>query len=282
MASYRFTGSLMHSRRDAIRHHFTYKVAMLLLDLDDLAALSKAMAGFGYNRPAPVAIYDADHLAAPAASSGGLRAMIDHKLAEAGLNLGEGSKVYMLTNPRMFGYCFNPLTTYYCCDAAGQMQAVLAEVNNTHGEQHPYLMHSATQVPPQRAEETALHMRRYRTDKAFYVSPFIPMQATYELSVTPVGAAHFANPAALDKLIVHLDEYWGGELHFQARLWGGLQPLRAGTLRGLILRYPLLTAKIFAAIHWEGWILMRKGAIYQHWRGWRERQQAAQSHTTNP
>lgn len=263
--SFLFQGKLMHSRRAEVNHHFVYSVFMVLLDLDDLPFMDAHIPGFGYNRRALTAIYDQDHLPDPEGKRVPLKQMVIAHYAQAGIELGENPKIYMLTNPRMFGYVFNPITVYYAYRPSGEFVGILAEVNNTHGEQHPYVMHPGTEIPLKRAEESQFNMRRYFAPKVFYVSPFIPQNAAYEMSITPVG----------EKMIVHLDEYWDDKRQFQARLWGTLRPLTKDSLRGAILRYPLMTLKVIGAIHWEGLKLLRKKVPYRPWRGWRERKDEA-------
>lgn len=255
MNSFLFEGRLMHSRRDDVRHHFVYSVFMLLLDLDDLPVLDRSLPGFGHGRRALVSIHDGDHLPHPTSGAGGLKAMVLARLAAQGIDAGPGAKVYMLTNPRIFGYVFNPITVYYVCDANGAMVAALAEVNNTFGDQHPYVLGEHNRLPPQRAEERRFGMRRYAAEKVFYVSPWIPMDARYELALTPVGGAG-------ERLIVHIDEYREGQKFFEARLWGDTRPLTARALRGALLRYPFMTLKVIGAIMWEGIKIHLKGGPF--------------------
>lgn len=249
--SYLFRGRLMHSRRGAVRHQFVYPVFMLLLDLDDLPALDRNLPLFTHNRRGVVSVYDSDHLPGPA-GAGSLKQMALARLAAGGVEPGQGAKVYMLTNPRIFGYTFNPLTLYYCADAAGGMVGALAEVSNTFGDQHPYVMSPANELPACNAEEKRYGMRRFAAEKVFYVSPWIPMDARYEISLTPVR----------QRMIIHIDEYQGSERFFQARLWGETLPLTAAALRGALLRYPFMTLRVAAAIHWEGLRTHLKGAPF--------------------
>jgi uncharacterized protein len=269
--SYLFRGKLMHSRKDAARHHFAYDVFMLLIDLDALPRLDSSLPLFGHNRRAAVRIDDRDHLPNPNNGTLGMKAMVESHLATAGVDLGPAGRVFLLTNPRLFGYGFNPISVYYAYDSEGCFVGGLAEVSNTHREQHPYVLTDQNRMPNRRAEEDRHQMRRYTADKAFYVSPFIGMNATYELSLTPIS----------EKMIVHIDQYWGekdaaGQIpkQFEARLWGEVTPLSAAVLRGALWRYPLMTAKVMAAIHWEGFRTMAKGAPYLSWK--RYKRQAAQ------
>jgi hypothetical protein len=257
MNSYIFKGKVMHARRDTthgVYHKFVYAVFMLLLDLDDLPALDRSLPLFGHNRRALVSLHDCDHLPHPddPTRAGGfsLKESARARLAAAGTEIGPSGKVYLLTNPRIFGYTFNPLSVYYLYDGAGCLAGGLAEVSNTFGDMHPYVMNQP--LAEQNAEERRYDMRRYAADKVLYVSPWIPMDARYELSWTPIR----------EQIIVHIDEFRGEERFFQARLWGRLSPLTARGLRGVLWRYPLMTFKVTAAIHYEGVRTHLKGAPF--------------------
>jgi len=110
----------------------------------------------------------------------------------------------------------------------------------------------ANAIPLEKAEERKFDMRRYTADKVFYVSPWISMDARYEMSLSPVG----------ETMIVHIDESLGEDRFFQARLWGKTYPLTRASLRKMLWRYPLMTFKVTAAIHWQGIKIHLKGATF--------------------
>jgi DUF1365 family protein len=153
----------------------------------------------------------------------------------------------LLTNARIMGYVFNPVSFFYCHDPAGSLACVVAEVNNTYGERHLYLLNAANALPP--APNAAPGARRYWADKRLYVSPFIEMQARYEFTFSPPGRA----------VSVHINEYRDGDKFFQARLWGRTQPLTGRALAGALLRYPLMTLQVIGLIHWQALKLHRLG-----------------------
>jgi hypothetical protein len=236
MTSYILTGQLMHTRRAPARNAFTYPVFSLLLDLDDLPALNR-LPIFGYNRFKVVSVHSQDHWGD---AQRDIKANILAFLAERGVQLSQG-KIWLLTNPRIFGYVFNPISFYYCYAASGEWICTVAEVNNTFGETYVYWLDEQCALP---SHDTA---KRYGADKVFYVSPFIAMDARYEFAFTPCG----------DSLRVHIDEFRQGEKFFQVRLWGDLQPLTTCALWSVLWRYPLLTVKIIALIHWQALKLWR-------------------------
>ena len=98
---------------------------------------------------------------------------MDAYLADNGIDL-DGGRILMLTNARVLGYVFNPLTVYWCHGPDGGLRCVVAEVHNTHGERHCYLLH-----PGDRG--------RCETDKEFYVSPFLTVDGRYRMSFSEPG-----------------------------------------------------------------------------------------------
>ncbi|HEY1179977.1 MAG TPA: DUF1365 domain-containing protein [Phytomonospora sp.] len=210
-----------HIRRHALRHR-TY---MWLVDIDDMPEPPwplRWLAGFGRS----------DQLAA---GPRGLRAGIDDYLAAHGVDL-DGGRVLLLTNARVAGYVFNPLSVYWCHDRDGRLVRVVAEVHNTYGGRHRYLL---------RPDEHG----RLHADKDFYVSPFLPVDGRYTLRLPEPGPV-------LD-LTVRLD--LGGSHALTATVKG--TRLRAGTATLLreSLRRPLSTLAVSLAIRLHGVRLLLKG-----------------------
>ena len=119
----------------------------------------------------PLARFSArDHLGDPRR---GIRENLDRFLAARGVDLG-GGRVLMLAHARVFGYVFNPLTVYWCHRADGTLACVVAEVHNTYGQRHAYLLHT---------DERG----RAEVPKEFYVSPFYPVDGRYRMSLPEPG-----------------------------------------------------------------------------------------------
>ncbi|MFC4855655.1 DUF1365 domain-containing protein [Actinophytocola glycyrrhizae] len=146
-----YTATLTHVRHRALYRRFTHRVRLWLVDLDDLP-VSRL-----------VSFRAADHLGAPDRP---IRANLTAWLATRGIPAP--GRVLMLAAPRSLGYVFNPLTVYWCEDAAGAPMCVVAEVHNTYGERHCYLLR-----PDERWQAAA--------DKAFYVSPFLDVSGRYRM-----------------------------------------------------------------------------------------------------
>ena len=128
------TGTLRHQRLRPTRYAFRHEVAYLELDLDELPALDGRLRLLGYNRRAALSVRDADHFdGRPLAEAA--RA----ELAAAGYDT-EGWRLTLVAYPRVLGYVFNPVSFVLARDRAGRLAVVLAEVHNTHGERHVYVL----------------------------------------------------------------------------------------------------------------------------------------------
>ncbi len=151
-----FDTVISHTRRAPFKRRFTLRSHMWLVDLDDLP-------DHGF-----LGRFEArDHLGDPDTS---IRANVVAFLRDTeGIELGTG-RILMAANARAFGYCFNPISVYWCWDESGHLAATLVEVHNTYGDRHAYLVH-----PDQDG--------RASTPKAMYVSPFHGTDGTYDLTV---------------------------------------------------------------------------------------------------
>ncbi len=147
--------TVRHTRRRPFKRSFTHRTHTWLVDLDDLPDHG-VLASFQAR----------DHLGDPDAT---IRANVEAFLLGEGLDL-RGGQILMAANARALGYCFNPISVFWCTDAAGDLAAVVVEVHNTYGDRHAYVVHPDEQG-------------RARTDKAMYVSPFHGTDGHYELAV---------------------------------------------------------------------------------------------------
>jgi uncharacterized protein len=158
-----YDAEVIHTRRDRVRRTFKHRIYLWLVDLDALPVLPRWLRPFGRFEAA-------DHLGAPERS---IRQNLDAWLATQGVDLA-GGRVVMLANARSLGYVFNPITLYWCSLPDGRTEWVVAEVHNTYGERHCYLLR-----PDPRGWA--------QTDKEFYVSPFLAMGGGYEMRVSRPG-----------------------------------------------------------------------------------------------
>jgi len=230
-----YVGSVMHRRLRPRIHHFRYRAFWLLVDLDELPLLSRALRLFSYNRANIFSLHDADHGDGTAAP---LRAQAERRLHEAGLDIN-GGPIRLLCMPRTLGYCFNPISVYFCHHADGSLAALIYQVHNTFGERHSYVI----------AVKQEAGSIRQRCRKRFYVSPFMDMNMRYEFRV-----------AVPDKKIavgIRLGDKDGPMLN--AALAGAREELTDRALLRVGLSIPAVTIKVMAAIHWEALRLWLKG-----------------------
>ena len=157
-----FVGTLRHRRFTPVPHAFTYPLFMALLDIDRVAELMRVSAVTSYNRWNWASFDDRDHLGDPARS---LRERLTIDASRQGIDLPDGP-IFLLTHLRYLGYCFNPVSFFYCFDRAGRLPVVLAEVSNTVGGA-PQLLAAArigiTDIPRRRNEialRVAVHAGR--------------------------------------------------------------------------------------------------------------------------
>jgi uncharacterized protein len=231
-----YEGTVYHKRLRPRLHAFRYRVFSLLLDLDELPVLDRRLRLFSHNRWNLFSFMDRDHgIDRPASLCGWVHA----RLADVGIAI-PGGRISLLCYPRILGYVFNPLSVYYCRRADGGLAAVIYEVSNTFGGRHAYVLPHV---------EDGAGAVRQRCSKAFYVSPFNDVSGGYRFTLLP--------PA--DTVSIHIDQQdSGGEL-FRAGFSGRRAELSDRALLSLSLRYPLMTLKVIAAIHWEAFRLLIKG-----------------------
>ena len=232
MRSAVYTGTLMHARRAPARHVFRYPVSYWLFDLDELPALERRLRLFAVNRPNVVSLRDCDHF-------DGTKPL---KEAVLGLVADQSiERVLMLTQPRVLGYVFNPVSFYWCYRGDGSLVCVVAELNNTFGERLPEVL---------RGPEL-----RYEHRKRLHVSPFFGLDQSYEYAFSQPGAEVWA------RIVVRDDD---GARPLTAVLHGRRRALTNRALAGLLIRYPLQPLQVTALIHVEALRLWLKGVPFHH------------------
>jgi uncharacterized protein len=229
-----YVGSVMHRRLHPRKHRFSYRAFWLLIDLDELDELSGSLGWFSYNRPNVFSLYDVDH---GDGTSTVLRTQIKRQLAEAGLDL-TGGRVRLLCMPRTLGYCFNPLSLFFCYHADGKLAAVVYQVHNTFRERHSYII-------PVEKDSGTLHQR---SRKVFYVSPFMDMDVQYAFRIA----------APDERIVVGICAGSSAGAVLNAVLVGVRRNLTDRDLKRIFLQIPAVTIKVSIAIHWEALRLWAK------------------------
>lgn len=245
-----YAGRVRHRRFKPKAHAFEYPIFMAFLDIDRIPELMAVSDLAAHNAFAWASFHDRDHLGDPALP---LRERLRRSAAESGVEL-PGGPIFLLTHLRYLGHCFNPVSYYYAYDREGRLARICADVSNTPwGERHAYWM------DPARGVETSKG-RSFDVDKAFHVSPFMPMACRYRWAFTDPG----------ETLRVHISEFEKSpennlDFFFDADLDLARHPWDAGHLRDVLLRFPFMTLQVIAAIHWEAlrlWI--KRVPVYTH------------------
>ncbi len=162
--------------------------------------------------------------------------------------------IRMLTHLRYYGYIFNPVTFYYCFDRDGGLETIVSEITNTPwGERHAYALRLADASPA--GVEQCVH--RWRFDKDFHVSPFLPMEIDYDWSFSDPGESLFVH--------MNLRDQTGQSKVFDATLQMTRRPMTAGRLRMLLVRFPFMTLRVIARIHFEALRLwLKRATVHSH------------------
>ena len=233
-----YTGKVTHARITPRRHTLAYRIFMVRLNLTRPERTSGL---FSLNRFNLFSVFERDH---GDGSATPLREQVAAKLAQAGLERAAGD-IEMLVMPRILGRAFNPLTVYFCHDAAGRLGAILYEVNNTFGERHNYMI-AAGAVADGAVSQI--------TPKRFHVSPFMDMDLDYRFDVTPPQET-----VAIRILVSGKD---GPVL--TAAFTGVGRPMTGAALILAWLTHPWQSLGVLAAIHWEAVKIVLKGIGYRH------------------
>ncbi len=227
--------AVMHQRLAPRQHRFEYGIFMFYLDLDELDETSSRVLGFGHNRWNAYSFNDNDHFLG---GTGTAKERLVRYLAENGIAFPEGGSVRLLTLPRVFGYVFNPVSLYFCFDPDGRAFCSVAEVGNTFRESKPFLLR----------DEVGKDQFRLIVPKNFYVSPFSALDLKFDFKLR----------APAETLEIHIDDMDGGNTVLLSALTGKRAPLTSGRLAWFTLKYPFITLKVIALIHWQALRLWAK------------------------
>lgn len=230
-------GQTFHGRRGTVQNRFRYSVDYVLLTPD----MAKGPALFSRNRANLASIRDADHGGPPGQGTG--TAWVRQVLASHGLPAP--ARIDLLAQPRLLGHVFNPVSFWLCHDDRGALRVVIAEVTNTFGDRHSYLVYRDDRAPIT-AED---HLT---AQKIFHVSPFQPVEGGYR----------FRFDIRADRIGVWID-FSAGENGVIATLTGPRRPLTNRAILWACLRRPFGSRRVLALIHWQALKLWWKGVAYR-------------------
>ncbi|MEO8376354.1 MAG: DUF1365 domain-containing protein [Candidatus Sumerlaeota bacterium] len=246
LASCIYEGRVRHRRYLPRPHDFSYSMFMMYLDLDELPMLFDGRWLWSNEGTGLAQFRRRDHDGDPSMSLG------DHvrNLVERESGIRPTGAIRLLTHLRYFGHIFNPVSFYYCMDAAGErVESIVAEVSNTPWrEMYSYVLHSGMNG----GDSARL---RFRFLKAFHVSPFMDMKQEYHWS--------FAQPSKA--LAIHMENHEGDALLFDATMNLHRVEITPANLARALALHPPMTAKVVAAIYWNAlrlWI--RRTPFFAH------------------
>ena len=231
-------GQTYHGRKGKVENAFRYSVDYVILDAEAEVTTPSL---FARNGRGVTSLHDADHGGPPKQGRGA--AWVRDVLVQYQIQGVE--KVELLTQPRVFGHVFNPVSFWLCRRDDGALIAVISEVTNTYGDRHSYLCHH-----PDLAEIT--RSDQMHATKLMHVSPFQPVEGDYT----------FRFDITNSRIGVWID-YGRATGGLIATLTGKREPLsNAGILRSL-LRRPFGARRVLALIHWQALKLWMKGALFR-------------------
>lgn len=245
-ASAIYEGTVRHRRHAPRRHAFTYPMGQLFLDLDELSQVFNGHRLWSVDRRNVAEFRRSDYLGPPHID---LAQAVRQRVRDC-TGVFPAGPIRLLTHPRYLGYVFNPVSFYYCYGADGStLEHVVAEITNTPwGERHAYVL------PVSQAQRRADHWV-WAFPKVFHVSPFLPLARHYRWVLTTPG----------EELRVYMQVRDEHGTEFDARLALSRRPLDSASLARLLLRYPVMTAQVMAAIHWQALRLwLKRTPVHTH------------------
>lgn len=234
-----YEGWVSHRRLEPVPHSFRRRVVMCYFDLDELPAVLDRHPLWSKRSGRPVQFRRADYLGDPAVPL----AEAAHRLVGGAHWQGARGPIRVLTLPRTWGWCFNPISLYYCFDpSGGVVRTVVASVTNTPwGERHDYVLDAGDDGRVDAVVGKELH-----------VSPFMSMDQSHRFQVDP--------PA--DRLWAAVENRQDGRVVFQADLRMRRRALDRAAMTGFLVRYPMTTWRVSAGIYWQAARLAMKGAPF--------------------
>ncbi len=231
-------GHTYHGRKGTIENAFRYSIDFILLDPE---GQPDAPALFSVNRPNVMNWRDRDH-GGPGQGAAWLRDQFEE------MGVLQPHKITLLTQPRVFGHVFNPVSFWFCFDAEHRLYAVVAEVTNTYGTRHSYLCHNPNYSPIQPSDHIV-------ANKLMHVSPFQKIEGTYT----------FRFDYRSDRVGVWID-YGRKNGGLIATLTGSRAPLTNRAILWSLLRRPFGARRAFILILWQALKLKMKKARFRPFR----------------
>lgn len=219
-------------------------MGLLWLDLDEWPAIQQLSRWVGRSRWAPFTWRETDYLPQFTRHGIRLKTAVQDRVEQA-LGRRPSGRVCLLTQPRSWGVAFNPVSFFYCYDAADSLMAIVCEVSNTPWhERYHYVL-------PTHPEGES----RHRVEKSFHVSPFLPRELEYRMRFNVPG----------ERIHVLMQDWQGEQKVFEASLNLQRKALTRQSLQRHVLSFPWMTGKTVAAIYWQALrLLFKRTPIFDH------------------
>jgi DUF1365 family protein len=243
-------GQIRHVRLRPARHAFDYAAYFVMLPMRHLQSVlrnpeaAKTLA-FPINRSGLMSFHDVDHGDGRLPAQGGALAWLESLLAEAHVQDADG-EIWLQTFPRVLGYTFKPVSFWYCHRQDNSLAAIVAEVHNTFGERHCYLL----QEPKWGVTAVA--------DKVFHVSPFCKVSGHYQFRFMRT----LQN--GVERIVARVDHSNEEGPLIQTSQCGKLVDASPTEIRNTFWRYPLWTLAVMLRIHWHALLLWAKNVPFFH------------------
>ena len=230
-------GEVRHLRLRPARNAFRYATYFLMLPM---RALHQHGSGaLAHNRRGALSFFDKDH----GDGSSNALTWLDALLQREGVQDATG-EAWLHTYPRVLGYTFKPVSFWYCHTPAGQLRAIVVEVNNTFGERHCYLL------------DTPRYGQELTASKVFHVSPFCTLEGGYRFRFLNTFAPH--GDGIPQKTVARVDYDDASGALLETSVGGTLEPVTTASVRKALWGYPAMTLGVMARIHWQAFRLWRK------------------------
>jgi cyclopropane-fatty-acyl-phospholipid synthase len=213
--------SISHERHLKKHHSFQYRFMLLVLDLDELDHIDRSSRLFGLNRFRPVSILERDFLSP--GSQGIKEKLLSLLKSKTPAIIPRDSTVLLVTSARVMGHVFNPVSLYFVFNQSRELVCSVAEVNNTFGDKHVYVL--------EKPENPGDFPARYSANKAFHVSPFFDLSGRYAFKFSDVRK----------ELDISISLIKDGQTALEARLWqnGPARSLNDANLLRTWMSHPL-------------------------------------------
>jgi cyclopropane-fatty-acyl-phospholipid synthase len=207
-----YRGKVMHKRHIPVQQEWIYPFYFYAIDIDELNELDRSVKGFAHNHWRPVSLRDSDYLKA----HGALRTQLSEFI-----EIVPSDRIMLITVARFLTRIFKPVSFYYVQQQDGTPKGFIAEVNNTFGQRHVYIMEGGDSFPVK-----CSHV------KEFHVSPFNNMEGHYEFTFSaPDQEMHIAISLIRDNKVI-----------LDAAMWGAGNELNTRNLWSVLLRQPFTAA----------------------------------------